>query len=299
MKWFKEKTSLLKNDNAKPAIKLYNNVSKKLVFYEILFHDAWMRQCAAIHDALEAPLLTLRGNIRQELVLNFDPFFKQVIEETDILRKMGLEIPEIAQVVYEKQEKLLTVYENMKFLLDRFLKLKVRVPQELVGLLRPVMKKVEKAFMPGSNSVTWTSTKLDSYFEFIEKHLNEFEQLLQDAKNLSIVRISQYLYDVSHAMLVDFPEDRPMTLDEFMDRIRTYGQVVSKELEYRSRLIETAVIELINMMLTTAEFHFEEDFVLNWLHPMPNPEVVPKGNDDKILSAYVDAYPKKILVLSQ
>jgi len=278
MKWFEEKTSTLRMDDAKPTIKIFNNVAKKLVFYEMLFHDAWMKQCTSIFDALEAPLLTIRGNIRQELVLNFDPFFRQITEETEIIRKLDLEVPDIAQVVYYKQEKLFVVYETMKGLLERFLTTKLKIPQDLVGLMRPVMKKVERAFMPGSSSVNWTSTQLDEYFNYIRAHLNEFENVLDNVNTILTTRINQYLYDIAHTMMIDFPEERPLTVEEFMEKIRTYGFIVAKELEYKSRLMESAVTEMINLLLDTAEYYFDDVVVHSWLHPKANPVIEPKGN---------------------
>ena len=95
---FQKHTKCLEKDEAKSIIKAYNALSKKLILYEVLFHDAFCKQCPAIYGSLEAPLLIMKPTIRQELVLNFDPFFRQIIEETEVLRKLELEVPEIAQV---------------------------------------------------------------------------------------------------------------------------------------------------------------------------------------------------------
>lgn len=206
MKWFEEKTSILKRDDAKPTIKLFNGTCKKLVLYEILVHESWVKTCNFIYDALEAPILTLRGNVRQELVLNFDPFFRQIIDETEIIRKMGLEVPEIALVVYYQQDKIFNTYERIKGLLERFLLIKHKVPQDLAVLLRPLLKKVEKAFMPGVTNINWTSLKCEEYFEYIDYHQCDLEEIIKKTHEILNLRVNQYLYEISHTLMIDFPE---------------------------------------------------------------------------------------------
>lgn len=45
MNHFKTKTKVLDRDDSRPMIKNFNSVSKKLVFYELLLHDAFCKQC--------------------------------------------------------------------------------------------------------------------------------------------------------------------------------------------------------------------------------------------------------------
>lgn len=278
MKWFQEKTDVLTREGVTPTIKLFNSVAKKLIFYEILFHESWMTQCNSIYDALEAPVLTLRGSMRQELVLNFDPFFRQIIEETEIIRKMELEVPDIAQVVYCKRDKLYATYERIKGLLERFLKMKTQIPQDLSVLMRPIVKKVEKAFMPGVTNINWTSFKTEEYFNYIEAHQNELEEVIRKVHEIITLRINQVLYDISHTMLIDIPDERPITPEEFMEGIHRYGAIVAQDLEYKSRVCEHAVGELIYRLLASCEIPVPEDPHYTWLASAGAP---PMPVDDK------------------
>lgn len=272
MKWFEEKTNIIKRDDARPTIKLFNGTCKKLVLYEILVHESWVKTCNFIYDALEAPILTLRGTVRQELVLNFDPFFRQIIDETEIIRKLGLDVPDIAQVVYYKQEKIFEIYERIKGLLERFLTTKQKVPQDLSVLMRPLLKKVEKSFMPGVTNINWTSLKADEYFDYIEMYQKDLEDTVKKTQEIINLRINQFFYEISHTLMIDFPEDRAMTVNEYMDIIKHYGVVVAKDLEYKSRMCEEAVTELINMLLRTAEMPTPVETPKIWLNttgPVP------------------------------
>lgn len=208
----------------------------------------------------------MRGTIRQELVLNFDPFFRQIVEETEILKKLELEVPEIAQIVYFRQHKLFEIYEQVKALLERFVAIKARVPNDLALLIRPMVKKVEKSFLPGTSSINWTSSKCEEYFEFIKIHLNELEEITLKINDIISVRINQFLNDVAHTLMVDFPDERPMYFPEFMERIKNYGRVVAKDLEYKSRACEAAVIELINTLLNAGEFDIPDELLYCWLN---------------------------------
>jgi len=265
MKYFQEKTTALKKEEAKITIKLFNTVCKKLLFYEMMVHESWIKQCSSIYDALESPILTLRGTVRQELVLNFDPFFRQIIEETEIIRKLDLEVPDIALIVYYKQDQIFERYERIKGLLERFLLNKFRVPNDLSVLMRPLMKKVEKSFMPGVTNINWTSLKAPEYFDFIELHQKELEETITRTVEIISIRINQCLFDISHTMMIDLPEERPMNWPEYMDRIRRYGVVVAKELEYKSRLCEQAVVDLINMLLSTCDMPTPSESPTMWL----------------------------------
>ncbi|CAG7714181.1 unnamed protein product [Allacma fusca] len=267
MSLFEKETNILKRDEAKPTIKNYNSLAKKLVFYEILFHDAWVKQANSVYDALEAPILTLRGTIRQELVLNYDPFFKQLIEETEIIRKMDLEIPDVAQIVYFRQAKLMQTYEEIKTLLERFLMTKTKIPPDLMVLVRTMVKKVEKAFMPGVSTINWTSLKTGEYFEYIDSHLKELEAIVAKINEIISLRINQILYDISHTMMTDIPESTPMPVLEYLDKIRKYGAIVSKDLEYKSRACESAVIELINMLLANCDLNVPDELLFSWMNP--------------------------------
>lgn len=281
MKWFQEKTDVLKKEGTTPTIKLFNSVAKKLIFYEILFHESWMTQCTSIYDALEAPVLTLRGSMRQELVLNFDPFFRQIIEETEIIRKMELEVPDIAQVVYFKKDKLYATYERIKGLLERFLKIKTQIPQDLSVLMRPIVKKVEKAFMPGVTNINWTSFKTDEYFNYIEAHQNDLEETIRKVQEIITLRINQVLYDISHTMLLDIPEDHPIIPEEFMERIHRYGGLVAQELEYKSRVCEHAVGELVTSLLASCDLPVPDDPYFTWLASAGPPPIPGDDNKDK------------------
>ena len=267
MVYFEKNTSILSRDEAKPTIKNYNSLAKKIVFYEILFHDAWVKQANAVYDALEAPILTLRGTIRQELVLNYDPFFRQLVEETEIIRKMDLEIPDVAQIVYFRQAKLVQTYEQIKALLERFVACKQRIPPDLMVLIRTMVKKVEKAFMPGVSTINWTSLKTVEYFDFIDSHLKELEAIVHKVNEIVSLRINQILYDIAHTMMTDLPDNVPMPTLEYLEKIRTYGAIVSKNLEYKSRACESAVIELINLLLANCDLNVADELLFSWMNP--------------------------------
>ena len=266
MVYFEQHTSVVTLESSRPVIKNYNVLAKKLIFYEILFHDAWVKQTNAIYDSLEAPILTLRGNLRQEIVLNFDPFFRQIFEETEIIRKLGMEVPEIAQIVYMRQSRLLQTYEVMKSLLERFLSSKASIPPDLQVLMRPLVKKVEKAFMPGAHNLNWASSKIQDYFQYVENYLVELELLVAKVQEILRLRVNQILYDICHTWMLDIP-DTPMEPMVLLEKVRSYCKIVAKDLEYKSRACESAVIELINFLLSNSGLDVPEELLLAWMNP--------------------------------
>ena len=153
----------------------------------------------------------------------------------------------------------------MKFLLDKFNLMRQKVPNDLILLIRPLLKNVKKAFMPGVYTINWTSFKCEEYFKFIQENLNKFETMTLKINDIASIQLPQFLNDISHTLMCDLPED-PMTVTEFMEKIKLYAAIVSKDLEYKSRACESAVIQLINTLLTATHSEIPSDLVYSWLN---------------------------------
>ena len=148
---------IMKTDEARRVVRNYNRIQEVLLEFEMMYHGGWLRglaaasQCKfpnlrsreafsecvffavtvrtltitrAIHylhtcipsTALLVPVL-IRHPIRKDVVANFDPIIYQLIRETEVMKKMGLDIPDEGQrLLYmqkglkEKHSKLVVSY---------------------------------------------------------------------------------------------------------------------------------------------------------------------------------------------
>ena len=62
--------------------------------------------------ALRVPVL-IKHPHRKELVANFDPIIYQLIRETDVMQKLGLDVPEEGQQLIYMQKRLKDLHQQL------------------------------------------------------------------------------------------------------------------------------------------------------------------------------------------
>ncbi|KXJ25255.1 Dynein heavy chain 5, axonemal [Exaiptasia diaphana] len=105
MELFQRYPAILQTSEGKKIIKNYNKMAKVLLEFELLYHQAWIKQVEVIKTGLQASLL-VRHPENKQLFVNFDPQIMTLIRETDCMVRLGLDIPFSAQTLLHKQNLL-------------------------------------------------------------------------------------------------------------------------------------------------------------------------------------------------
>ncbi|CAH1796663.1 unnamed protein product [Owenia fusiformis] len=251
---FAEHPTVLKSEEAKKIVKKYNTVGRVLMEYELLYHRAWVKSIDAVNEALQVPVLVRHQDTKQ-LLVNFDPLIMQVIREAECMRKLDMEVPEVANILSHSQDKLKANRNTLTMLLEENDKIRSKIPPMFRPLMKCCIEAVDTALRPGLISLTWTSLNLDQFFQSIRSALRELDLLIKQVNDIKETRIEDNLTYISETMLCDLPEKAPWTVDEFLNMTQKHCKDAANELDARSHKIEEAVDELINIFLEKGGFN--------------------------------------------
>ncbi|XP_015771206.1 PREDICTED: LOW QUALITY PROTEIN: dynein heavy chain 5, axonemal-like [Acropora digitifera] len=272
MEMFQKYPTILQNPEAKKVIKNYNKLAKVLLEFELLYHQAWMRQVEVAKSGLQASLL-VRHPETKELFVNFDPQIITLIRESECMVRLGLDIPFGAQTLMQKRETIKKNYNRLELLITESGRVLRRIPIAFKPLMSPHLAKVDAAIEPGLTMLNWTSLSLDTYIDSVYDSLKELELLIDRANDLVKFRIEAVLQEMCNTTLCQLPIDAPWTIEKFLKNTEELCKRGSELLESKSARVEEAANELISMLLELNEDdedELESDEDQKELEDLPN-----------------------------
>ena len=242
----------LQGPEARPMIRQYNQLSKCLIRYEILYHEAWGKSVDEVRNGLMAPIL-VRHPKTKELIPNYDPLIPLTIREADCMRKMGLTIPVTANVLSFRKERIFDALQGVQGILERSQRVTAQIPELFAPMLAALTHKVDKALQPGLISLTWTSLTLSEYYDSVHQAIDDLELMIKRLTDIKEQRIDSVLDTMAGTLLVELPEDEPYTTREFLSRLERLSGRAAITLDFLSFKVEHAVYELIDIFLQNAD----------------------------------------------
>ncbi|XP_062548437.1 dynein axonemal heavy chain 8 [Armigeres subalbatus] len=251
IKVLKIRSCVIEHKKAQLCVKYYNYLCEVLLHYEMLHHRAWWDFVNQAREKLEAPIY--RKNIHTNwLEVNFHPFLRQVIKETETVLKWGLAAPDFAVLLVLQKENLYNAYERVKDLLKRNNEVRLQIPIIFLPLMRTMLIRLERIFLPGLTVVTWMSMNLKDYINQVDQVLTMVEQFVKEVNDIREARIEDVLHSFANTDLIVLPTDA-ITAVQFSDMNVKYRQTIEKYLEKKSQAMEKATIELINKFVENIE----------------------------------------------
>ncbi|KGL82064.1 Dynein heavy chain 8, axonemal, partial [Tinamus guttatus] len=255
--YFHKNSSILKSAEGKAVVRLYNKISYVLVEFEVLYHNAWVKEISQLQYALQATLLVRHPKTGKFLV-NFDPKIPEIVRETKCMIKLGLEVPEQAKRIVKIENNLKSNKLYLEGLLQCYEDLCQETPTVFVNLMAPKMKKMEAVLRQGLTMLTWSSLTLDSFFQEVDEVLYMYKQLLKKVNDLSEVQIDLILKEISNTLLIVLPIDGPTKVDEMLSSNELYTKECAELLNHKSMHIEDAVQELISVFETIYDIKYSK-----------------------------------------
>ncbi|CAF0837526.1 unnamed protein product [Adineta steineri] len=264
--------TILQYPGAKKIIKNYNQLSKVLLSYEILYHEGWRRQVNVIATGIHSSLLicitreeissagttanvtssssvvTSTSQTNPEYLVNFDPNILELIRETQCLARLGLEIPKDAAILAQREDIIKKHYQDLTQLVEKNKHLREKIKQPFEALLTPKIQRLNDIIKPGLTSLTWASLTIDDYINTVTSSLDEFELMLDRANDLITFRIDSVLNEISTMSLCDLPEDEAITPENFLQQTQNLCSQASKQIQMKSHNVEDAVLEVIDLL---------------------------------------------------
>jgi dynein heavy chain len=177
--------TILQYPEAKQIIKNYNQLSKVLLSYEILYHRGWLRQVdvvsTGIHSSIlirinrdeilsagsnnttSSSIITSTFQTNPEYLVNFDPNILELIRETQCLARLGLEIPKQAALLAQRENIIKKHYQDLTQLMEKNKNLRENIKQPFEALLALKIHRLNDIIKPGLTSITWASLTIDDF----------------------------------------------------------------------------------------------------------------------------------------
>ncbi|KAM6127972.1 dynein axonemal heavy chain 8 [Pterocles gutturalis] len=244
--YFHKKSNILASPEGKAVVRLYNRIACVLVEFEVVYHNAWMKEVSRLQYTLHSTVFARHPKTEQFLV-NFDPHISEIIQETKCMIKLGLEVPEQAKKIVKIENNLKSNKLRLEGLLQCYEDLCQETPTVFANLMAPKMTKVEAVLRQGLTMLTWSSVTLENFFQEADQALYIFKQFLKKVKDLSEVQIGLILKEISNTLLIDLPVDGPIKVQNMLNCNEAHTKECAELLSHKSMHIEDAVQELLSI----------------------------------------------------
>ncbi|NXH84859.1 DYH8 protein, partial [Edolisoma coerulescens] len=260
--YFHKHSDILASPEGKAVVQSYNHLAYVLVEFEVVYHNAWMKEMSQLQYALQSTIF-VRHPKTEKLLVNFDPQILEIVRETKCMMKLGLEVPEQAVKIAIIENKLKSNKLQLEDLVQSYEDLLKKTPNFFVNLLTPKRNKMEDVLRQGLTILTWSSVTLETFFQEADEVLHIFRQLLRKVSVLNEVQIGSLLKEISSTSLVSLPVDGPIKIEDLLADNEGYTKECAESLNIKSMHIEDAVQELINL--------FEKNYVFPSSKPSESP----------------------------
>ncbi|NWR08769.1 DYH8 protein, partial [Paradoxornis webbianus] len=244
--YFHKHSDILASPEGKAVVQSYNKLAYVLVEFEVVYHDAWMKEISQLQYPLQSTIL-VRHPTTEKFLVNFDPQILEIVRETKCMMKLGLEVPEQAVKIAIIENKLKSNKLQLEGVVQAYEDLCKRTPNIFVNLLAPKAEKMEGVLRQGLTMLTWASVTLEPFFQEAEQVLHVYRQLLRRVTVISDVRIGLLLKEISYTSLVSLPVDGSTKIEDLLTDNEDYTKECSEVLNIKSMRIEDAVEDLIDI----------------------------------------------------
>uniref|UniRef100_A0AAZ3PJI0 AAA+ ATPase domain-containing protein n=1 Tax=Oncorhynchus tshawytscha TaxID=74940 RepID=A0AAZ3PJI0_ONCTS len=250
--YIEKNSEILSSPEGKDVVRMYNRTAAVFVEFELLYHRAWMREVSQLQYALQATLL-VRHMDTGKLLVNFDPKITEIVRETKCMLKMGLEVPDQALRLVKTEWSMKANKLRLETLLCNYEATCEKIPAVFYNLMASKIKNVESVLRHGLVLLNWSSLILDNFFHNVDTAMSELNHLLKKVRDICEMHIDAVLQDISETVLIDLPEDRPSSLQGLISTNENQSKEWADILDHKSRHVEEAVKELIEIFNTIYE----------------------------------------------
>ncbi|PKU47169.1 dynein heavy chain axonemal [Limosa lapponica baueri] len=238
--YFHKKSDILASPEGKAVVRLYNRIAYVLVEFEVVYHDAWVKEISQLQYPLQSTIFVRHPKTGKFLV-NFDPQIPEIVRETKCMIKLGLEVPEQAKKIIKIENNLKSNKLRLEDLLQRYEDLCQETPMIFVNMMSPKMKKVN---------------------------------------DLSEVQIDLILKEISNTLLIVLPVDDPVKVENMLTCNETHTKECAELLNHKSMHIEDAVQELMSVFQKNYEIKHPKKTSEKHVLPVKEKHIVFGNNEE-------------------
>ncbi|CAH8867793.1 unnamed protein product [Trichobilharzia szidati] len=247
MLMFNNKVKLMRSKEGKEITKKYNKLAEVLVTYEMVHYRNWIKQISIAKVSLRDSLL-YQDEETNRIIVALDPEILQVYREIELFSKWGLEIPEIAIELSQKEKELKRHYHNLKLMISNINEIEASMDPYFMRLMRAQFAYLQNLLRPGLSLLNWTSLGIDQFIDDVTGYTDQLRLLNERANDLKMYRIEKVLDEISNVTLCELSDTEPWSIDYFLEHTKQLCSQAGQLLQIKSQAIQDAVHELIDML---------------------------------------------------
>lgn len=274
---FEQNKSIMGTKESRRIVKTYNRVARALIEFEALWNQAWLKSVENVRQGLNSTLLVRHPETALPIV-NFDKDIAKLVKEAKHMQRMGIAIPNSAQVVLLQEEKFNYYFQQLTHIVKEHTRIMKSIKTIVKPLLKPHIDDLEKKIAPGLSVLSWTSLNVDGFIHLLTQALSRFEELVSNVNDVLSNRVESNLSMISRMLLISLPADQSFSYDEFVSMQTKFVAKQGSTISVRNQEIRRTVHELVQLintaprenpdvrMDTEAATHFNDHYYLAMYH---------------------------------
>ncbi|KAK3265811.1 hypothetical protein CYMTET_25536, partial [Cymbomonas tetramitiformis] len=247
MKYFREHPEILHMGDARKIVKSYNRLASALIEFELLWVSTWSAAVTDTRRELGVPVF-VRHPTTKDLHCNFSRSAFQLLLETKHLMRMEIKVPEEASFILMRETKFKADYWSLGALVRDYNLLMRRQTSVVGALLAHHLADLDKDLAPGLTEVTWTSPKIQEFYEAIVASMSQKKELVSRIDDVLNNRINHVILRmIRNVKLSHFAFADVLRPTQFVERVQADCAVAAPIVENCSQSVEIAAQDLFRV----------------------------------------------------
>ena len=244
---FEQNKSIMGTKQSRSIVRQYNRVARALIEFSALWEQAWLKSVDSVWQGLNATLLVRHPETAQPIV-NFDKDIAKLVKEARCMRRMGIPIPSVAQMVLLQEEKFSYYFQQLTHIVKEHARIMGSIKTIVKPLLKPHIDDLEKKIAPGLSVICWTSLNVDGFIHLLTQALDRFEELVLKVNDVLAHRVEHNLHTIAHTLLVSLPPDQSFSYEEFATQQAKFVAKQGKAIAVRNAEVRRTIQELVALI---------------------------------------------------
>ncbi|BES98150.1 dynein heavy chain [Nesidiocoris tenuis] len=228
-------------------------INRVLEEYEKEVVEKWLNLNVWVAENCLRKKLLVFNEKEGTLEINFDYRLRLLIREAECMAKMDLPVPVLNMTLLNKKDHFIKIEDSLNDMLDRFLKTVRRVKLEVRPLFLPQLVRLTALLNPALRDLTWTDPEWRNFIGKTNEAVDSFDILITRVHDVYANRILFVLSSIQNVNLHVLPQNKPWTIEEFIERTDENCRHAAVELNRKSLMVEEAVEEILELVRKSAE----------------------------------------------
>ena len=244
--------NILDSKDGRSCVRSYNAVATALVEYETMYHQVWVKAADKAKKGLKGSLF-VRAGPDEDFILNFDQDIFQITREGRYMKKIGLEVPDVANELLIQEDRLRTYQKGLELVLIAFGDVVAMIPPmapnspPLAPYMKFFVKRIENVLRTGAALLTWDSLNVPTFIDECNEAIEKTKQLFTQINDILDCRIEKTLRKIEHYPLIVLPPE-PKRCAEFVQLTEAHVKEAAEVFVLASANAESYVMELIKLL---------------------------------------------------